>query len=80
MKENKIQIMISNVRHNQISVGTIEFRVQMKNSVDDINTWPNNRDNTKGYLERSELESKLEEFRQLVIEESECTNMEVILK
>jgi hypothetical protein len=80
MKKNKIQIIISNVRHNQISVGAVEFSVQMKNSVDDINTWPNNRDDTKGYLERSELEDKLEEFRRLVIEEAECTDMEVILK
>ena len=80
MKKNKIQIIISNVRHNRISVGSVEFRVQMKNSVDDINTWPNNRENTKNYRERSELEDKLEEYRQLVIKEAKCTDMEVILK
>jgi len=67
MKENKIQIIISNVRHNQISVGAVEFTVQMKNSVDNINTWPNNREDTKGYIERSELEDILEAYRKSII-------------
>ena len=80
MKENKIQIMISKVRHNRIDVGSVEFRVQIKNSVDDINTWPNNRENVKGYLERTELEGKLEEYRRLVIEVAEYDDVEVVIK
>lgn len=76
MKKNKIQVIISNVENTGISDGAIGFHVMMKNSID--SAWPSLDDPT-GWL-KSEIEAKIEEYRQFVFELAKCDDVEVIIK
>lgn len=81
MKRSKAQMIVSSVKRSKISVGAIEFHIQMKNSIDDVNTInENDSENTIGYLTLSELEKKIKAYRWMLIKEAVCQGIDVVEK
>lgn len=67
MKENKIEILITTVKREVAVPWVLEFKVKIKNSLDNIKTWPNNNsDDIPSYLNRSDLEELLSNIQQNV--------------
>jgi len=64
MSENKIILTIHPVHINQIERWSCEFRIQINNSVDNHNSFPNNNsEDIPDYLEMEELENILNDLR-----------------